>query len=116
MRVTQNLVTDQIRRRRTRALDEEIDTDLLAAEQPAAADQHHQHSLKALVEECIAGLADPYRTIVIMREIQGLGYQEIAAILDISLDHVKTDLFRAKRKLRELVSRHPHYDQHLLED
>lgn len=116
MRVTQNLVTDQIRRRGTRARDEEVDTDLLPAEQPAPADHHHQRCMKALVEECIAALTDPYRTIVIMREIQGLSYQEIADILGISLDHVKTDLFRAKRKLRELVSSHPRYDQHLLED
>lgn len=115
MRVTQNLVTDQIRRRQVRSTDDAVDTDALVAEQPQAEDLQHQRDMKRLVEESLARLADPYRSILILREIQGLAYQEIADILGISLDHVKTDLFRAKRKLREQVRQHPCFDEQLLQ-
>src|SRR5690606_20784544 len=71
MRVTQNLVTDQIRRRRVRDADNDMDADALVAEQPPVEDLQHQHDMKRVVEESLAGLTDPYRSILILREIQG---------------------------------------------
>ncbi|MDY6984705.1 MAG: sigma factor-like helix-turn-helix DNA-binding protein, partial [Pseudomonadota bacterium] len=62
----------------------------------------------------IAQLQDPYRTTLILREMQGLNYQDIAEVLRVSVDHVKTDLFRGRRKLREIVCAHPLYHPDLL--
>ena len=62
----------------------------------------------------IAGETLIRRTTLILREIQGLSYDEIAAVLRISVDHVKTNLFRARRKLRAIVSAHPLYHHDLL--
>jgi RNA polymerase sigma-70 factor, ECF subfamily len=114
MRVTQNLIVDHVRRRRARAQWCDVDTDLDQIPQEEGTDMQHVGTLKRIVEHSIAQLQDPYRTTLILREIQGLQYQEIAAILRVSVDHVKTDLFRGKRKLREIVSAHPLYHHDLL--
>ncbi len=116
MRVTQNLIIDHLRRRKARMTwtDSEADLDQIPQQQEAEQDTAHQGTLKRIVENSIAQLQDPYRTTLILREIQGLNYQEIADILRVSVDHVRTDLFRGRRKLREIVSQHPLYHQDLL--
>jgi RNA polymerase sigma-70 factor (ECF subfamily) len=116
MRVTQNLIIDHVRKHKTRLLvtDDDADLDLIPQEDGQEQDTHHQRVLKRIVEHSIARLHDPYRTILIMREIQELNYQEIADILCVSVDHVRTDLFRGKHKLRELVRQHPLYHHDLL--
>lgn len=114
MRVTQNLIVDHLRRRKARLQWTDSETELDEIPQENAQDTQHQGTLKRIVEHSIAKLTDPYRTTLILREIQGLNYQEIADILRVSVDHVKTDLFRGRRKLREIVSAHPLYHHDLL--
>jgi RNA polymerase sigma-70 factor, ECF subfamily len=114
MRVTQNLIVDHLRRRKARQTWTDTETDLETIAQEDTQDTQHQGTLKRIVEHSIAQLQDPYRTTVILREIQGLNYQEIADVLRVSVDHVKTDLFRGRRKLREIVSAHPLYHHDLL--
>lgn len=57
------------------------------------------------MNECIRGFVDnlpeSYRTIIILSELKDLRNQEIAEILDISLDAAKIRLHRARIKLRE---------------
>ncbi|MEM8488440.1 MAG: sigma factor-like helix-turn-helix DNA-binding protein, partial [Bacteroidota bacterium] len=53
------------------------------------------HLLKA-----VETLAEPYRSIVILREIQELRYQEICEALDLPLSTVKVYLHRARKTLR----------------
>lgn len=114
MRVTQNLIVDLLRRRKARAKWSDTEADLEQIAQEDTEDTQHIGTLKRIVEHSIAQLQDPYRTTLILREIQGLQYQEIADILRVSVDHVKTDLFRGRRKLREIVSAHPLYHHDLL--
>ena len=57
-----------------------------------------------LIQRVLSCLSPEYRLILVMREIEGLSYQEIAASLHCSLDAVKARLRRARedfeRKLR----------------
>ncbi len=114
MRVTQNLIVDHLRRRKARLNWTDSETDLDEIPHHEEQDTEHQSVLKRIVEHSIAKLQDPWRTTLILREIQGLNYQEIADVLRVSVDHVKTDLFRGRRKLREIVSQHPLYHHDLL--
>lgn len=111
MRVTQNLVVDHLRKNKHRHQESEIDADELPHN---AEDAHQRKVMQKIVEESIARLDDPYRTVLILREIQGLSYQEIADILSVSADQVRTDLFRGKRKLRDTVKQHALYHSELL--
>jgi RNA polymerase sigma-70 factor (ECF subfamily) len=46
-------------------------------------------------------LPEPGRSVVILREIEGLSYREIAEALEIKISHVRVTLHRARRRLRE---------------
>jgi RNA polymerase sigma-70 factor (ECF subfamily) len=68
-----------------------------------------QHERQEIVERALASLAQPYRTVVVLREMEGLSYDEIAAVLGVSEGTVKSRLMRGrellKRKLQGRLGR-----------
>lgn len=56
------------------------------------------------VKEAIGQLADDQRQVVVLREIEGCDYQQIADILDIPLGTVRSRLFRARMELKEKLA------------
>jgi len=61
------------------------------------------HELGRLVERAIDGLPDIYRSVLILREVEGMTTEETAAILDVETDVVKTRLHRARAALRSSI-------------
>ena len=55
----------------------------------------------ATILQALNGLSEPARTVVILREIQGLSYQEISDVTDIQINTVRVTLHRARRRLRD---------------
>ena len=53
--------------------------------------------------EALAGLTEPQRRAIVLREWAGLSYREIAAELDLSTSAVEALIFRARRRLAERV-------------
>jgi RNA polymerase sigma-70 factor (ECF subfamily) len=53
-----------------------------------------------IVKDEIGKLPDDYREILLLRDIQGLSYNEIADILDISLSNVKVRIHRGREFLK----------------
>ena len=108
MRVTRNLVIDVARRRRARAAvmaegaDAQIAAEFVASRHRADEDAE-RGELRGALERAVAGLEEPYRSIVVMREIQGLAYEEVAESLELPLGTVKAYLHRARRRLRDSV-------------
>ena len=100
MRVSHNAVIDLVRHRKSRGESVELLDDQLSDDQEPALDLETLQ-LRRVLEEAIGELDDPYRSILIMRDIQGLSYQEIRQCLDLSESQVKVYLHRARRKLRE---------------
>ncbi|MGD0339734.1 MAG: sigma-70 family RNA polymerase sigma factor [Bacteroidota bacterium] len=107
-RITVNVCIDEIRRKkRHRFLHiEELD-DRRLEEIPAAKveegveERIGRNEMKKLVHEAIAGLPELYRTVVTLRDINDLSYDEIAKILRCRIGTVKSRLFYARMKLRE---------------
>ena len=58
---------------------------------------------RALVSECIGKLPDTYRTVLLLRDIEGLDTDETAGLLGTSSGVVKTRLHRARQALRTLL-------------
>ena len=56
------------------------------------------------VREAIEKLPDTYREIVVLRDIEGFSYQEIATVLNCPAGTVMSRLGRAREKLREVLS------------
>jgi RNA polymerase sigma-70 factor (ECF subfamily) len=104
--VTRNACIDTLRRRRTyRALvaeDPEGEAMLrVASKIPGPAAVAEASDFRTHVEDALRDLAEPYRSVVILREIQDLKYEEISAALGLPLNTVKVYLHRGRRKLRE---------------
>ncbi len=59
--------------------------------------------LRAAVENALATLPPDHREVVVLREIQGLDYEEMAAVLGCALGTVKSRLARARGALRDAL-------------
>ncbi len=59
-----------------------------------------RHELRAALESAVARLPDEYRTIFILRDVDGLSNQEVGEVLDISVPAVKSRLHRSRLMLR----------------
>ena len=57
--------------------------------------------VRARVELELKQIAEPYRTTVVLRDIEGLAYEEIAEVLQISLGTVKSRLIRGRDALKK---------------
>ena len=60
--------------------------------------------LRTRIHDALADLQEPYRSIVIFREIQDMKYDEISESLELPLNTVKSYLHRGRRMLREKLS------------
>jgi len=59
--------------------------------------------LNRLLQRSIRSLSPEHRTVVILRDIQGLSYAEIAEATDSSLEAIKSRLFRARSQLKRIL-------------
>lgn len=57
--------------------------------------------LKEQIEEAIINLPPDYRIVAVLRDLQGLSYEDVAKTADLSVDVVRTRLARARSMLRQ---------------
>ena len=67
-------------------------------------DNAAQEEVRAKVEAELRLVQEPYRTTVILRDIEGLSYEEIAEILEVSLGTVKSRLMRGREALKRRLT------------
>jgi RNA polymerase sigma-70 factor (ECF subfamily) len=66
----------------------------------------YDEELKVRVETELKALSEPYRTTVILRDIEELSYEQIAEVMQTSLGTVKSRLVRGREALRKRLQRH----------
>ena len=66
-------------------------------------DQAADHETFALVEAALEKLNPKFRAVVVLRDIEDLSYEEIAAVLDISIGTVKSRILRGREALRKIL-------------
>jgi len=99
MKVTRNLCLDRLRRR---ALESRLPVDpedINEVTGPADSMMYEQRINR--LKSAINNLGEPYRTLVIFRDIHQHSYRDIAHILELSMDQVKVYLYRARQQLKE---------------
>ena len=106
MHVTRNACIDAIRKRTTYrslvAVDKDGETTVRApARGPDPAAAAETADFQRHLERALREVAEPYRSVVIMREIQDFKYEEISAALAMPLNTMKVYLHRGRRMLRE---------------
>jgi len=111
-RIATNIATDRLRSRSFKQTqsDKAIspqegsveDTNALPDEKsPSIERQLMRDQMSSCVNDYINALPENYRAVVILSDIEGLTNQEIAEVLDVTLDTVKIRLHRGRAKLKE---------------
>ncbi len=60
--------------------------------------------IRKLLEQAVADLPDVFRTVFVLREVEGLSNDDTAEVLGVAPATVKTRLFRARRRLQEMLA------------
>ena len=101
MRVIRNGCLDRIRRRKPESeYEEATDADMAPGPMQGLEQQDIGRQIKAAIE----ALKEPYRSLVVLRDIQQHSYSEVAGTLDLSMSQVKVYLHRARKQLREQLA------------
>ena len=112
-RIVINLSKNRIRQMKTQSEREEVSLDAPIetedgqvsqdppSEEPSALEQMERKEVQTAVQMCINALESDFREVLVLRDIQGLSYDEIGEILEIPGGTVKSRLFRARDALKE---------------
>lgn len=101
MRITKNLSLDRLRMRQRRATDRmeegfEIRHEGLSPHERTEIQENMQR-----IDQLIAALPEKQRQVIHLRDIEGYSYNEICDILELDMNQVKVNLFRARNTVRE---------------
>src|SRR6266403_255967 len=77
----------------------------VAAPTPDAASAAERAELDAALRAAIAGLPEERRLVLVLRDVEGLSYEEIAETLAIDPGTVRSRLHRARLQLKEKLER-----------
>jgi RNA polymerase sigma-70 factor (ECF subfamily) len=102
-RIAMNLCIDRVRKLKKRKevpLSEIIPSHV---EEPFR--EAERSELRRIIEVALSGIPEKQRVILIMYEIQGFSYEEIASILGCPIGTVRSRLHKARNGLRERISK-----------
>lgn len=64
---------------------------------------YERRDLREVMERCIEKLPPKYRTIIVLRDVEGLSYEEISEILKLPQGTVKSRMNRARSRFKEIL-------------
>ena len=113
MRMVTNACYDEFRRRKRRPTTplepetsdgEEIDSPRwLADPNMTPAERSEADELEHAIQHCLNALPADFRTVVVLADIQGMDYSEVATAARVPLGTIKSRLARARLRLRECL-------------
>jgi RNA polymerase sigma-70 factor (ECF subfamily) len=105
-RITTNLFLDMVRRRqkiRFDALAEDA-SERLASDEPGPERAYEQNNLDPEIQRALDALPADFRAAVVLCDLEGLTYEEIALTLDIKVGTVRSRIHRGRVLLREALA------------
>lgn len=99
-RVTRNQCLDILKRRKLQTEYQRQQTHL-ERHQPAADKMTDNKQLEKELEQAIGQLTEPYRSLLLMREVSGLSYRVLSETLNLNPSQTKVYLHRAREQLKQ---------------
>ena len=110
-RITMNSCLDELRRRKARtsaSLDAMLENGYSPSDETDTPEHHSlQAEQKRLLEKAIADLPEDMRAAIVLRDIQGCSYDEIARVLNANVGTIKSRISRGRERLRSVLSLQP---------
>ena len=113
MRTVTNACYDELRRRKRRPTTplepdtsngDEMDSPRWLADKSMSPEQKLEaDELEHAIQHCLDALPNEFRTVVVLADIQGLDYREVAGATRVPLGTIKSRLARARLRLRECL-------------
>ena len=106
-RLTSNAAIDYLRRQKKQRGDMSLDDEELGLDAvdtgPGPQDAAERTEVRSVVAAGLQELSEGHRQVLVLREIQGLSYEEIADVLEVDLGTVKSRISRARSALRKIL-------------
>lgn len=110
-RITMNTCLDELRRRKVRtssSLDQLLDSGWAPTDEEDTPERHSIASeQRRTLEKAIHDLPEDMRAAIVLRDVQGFSYDEIATMLEANVGTIKSRISRGREKLREVLMRQP---------
>jgi RNA polymerase sigma-70 factor (ECF subfamily) len=100
-RITVNKCKDHLRKKRIRSIFISIKED--EQQEPAYHSSHESKDTSEIVRKAMEELPDKLRIPLMLKDLEGLSYQEIAQTVDCEIGTVKSRIFRAREGLRNIL-------------
>jgi len=72
---------------------------------PSSLEQMEEQELRTFLQHCIEQLAMEFREVLVLRDMQELSYDEVAAVLELREGTVKSRLFRAREAVKDCLKK-----------
>ena len=108
IRMTRNRCLDLIRSRRTIPM-EVVKNNYKMEEDCSDTDHLENAEMAGLVKRIIAGLPDLQRTVIHLRDVEQLEYEEIAEVTEMNVNTIRVNLSRARKKVRDEILKIQNY-------
>jgi len=106
-RITMNTCLDELRRRKSRnvtSLDNLVDNGYSPSDDVNTPEKHAVTSeQRRVLDKAIAELPEDMRSAIVLRDIQGFSYDEIAVMQDVNIGTIKSRISRGREKLRQIL-------------
>ena len=99
-RIVVNTASDMLRKNKRNEHDDILIE--IADHDPGPEEQLEKKEESGYILSCLNRLADEHKEVLILRDINGFAYDEIAKMLDCSMGTVKSKISRARQKLKEI--------------
>lgn len=114
-RITTNLALNRLKFNKRRRQNRQVSLDqapaedmpalseMLADQRPGPEQRLHARQIESRLQEALDALSDDQKAIVILRDIEGLSYEEIADALDVNIGTVKSRLARGRAGIQAIM-------------
>lgn len=121
LRIATNRCYDVLRAKGRRPADslddQEVETEPAWSSQSGIAEHPEDHAsrreLSSFLERALASLPDDQRMAILLSDVHGHSYEEVASITGVAVGTVKSRISRARGRLRDIILSHPHAREHL---
>ena len=103
--IVRNVCFSWLRKNRIDDLAEPFDDEIHVKESSASVDEHARRDDAELLSQALEKMPALFREVIVLRELEGLSYKEIAAVAEVPIGTIMSRLARARRQLQAEVAR-----------